>query len=314
MSSDNAHLALRRRVQRRLGRRITDPAWELAEERYFVDEALDPQYDDGETKLEAFLKSLFSVEDASAPSQATARPAITGSTYTRGLGARIRALSLEAGRLAAEDGAVLAFRIAVLHRETLMTPAEAETFLDDARSAHVGKGLQPLHVLAYQNRTIDWQIHVAQGSPLDRLRMLADELSRSYPWHPSQAAAFVLEGLLPLATPLLVHVPQVPPDIRPGRSRIVLEVDAWVPAASVLDAYRDIQRKLLPGHNKQIGARAIELVRFLALDPSGTWPERLRRWNSAHPDWAFPNFRNFRSAAVRARHSLLPAYRQWFGD
>jgi hypothetical protein len=157
-------------------------------------------------------------------------------------------------------------------------------------------------------------LHVRPRSPLDRLRLLAQQLAESYPWQPQQAAAFVLEGLMPRATPFMLRLPQTGGDGRPRRVRVILEVDAWVAADDVLRAYRDAQRKVLPGHKRPLSRRSIDLVNFVQRNRPATWQDRLRRWNNEHPSDTYADFRRMRTAYVRAAQALLqPRYRRYLG-
>lgn len=64
---------------------------------------------------------------------------------------------------------------------------------------------------------------------------------------------------------------------------MIMEVDAWIPATLVLRAYREVQRQLLPGYNRPVSRRAIDLVNFVLRYRPATWPKLLDLWNSAHP-------------------------------
>jgi hypothetical protein len=220
---------------------------------------------------------------------------------------------------AAGDEEILAFRHRVLGRDTPMSADEAETYLEvpEARDRRL-RGLfdpGPAGVLKYQNRHISHDLHVWAGSPLDELRKLVGSLAQVYPWEPAQAAAFVLEGLIPLATPFLLHVPQTWGKGERRRARIIMEVDAWIPAATVLRAYREVQRQILPGHNRPVSRRAVDLVNFVLQHRPATWPKLLGLWNSEHPTAGYSDYRHMRFAFERARQSLLvPRYRLYSGE
>jgi hypothetical protein len=196
-----------------------------------------------------------------------------------------------------------------------MSPEEAEEYLEGPEV----RGLSPLgsgpgEVLRYQNRNVAYELHVAARSPLDELRRLAETLVKFYPWEPAQAAAFVLEGLIPLATPFMLRFPQTWHETRPTRAKLVMEVDLWMPAASVLRAYRNVQRQVLPGHNRPVSRRSLELVNFVQERRGGTWQEHLDDWNTEHPTARYPDYRRFRWAFEQAKKSLLfTTYRPYFG-
>jgi hypothetical protein len=94
-----------------------------------------------------------------------------------------------------------------------------------------------------------------------------------------------------------------------------MEVDLWMPAAEVLAAYREVQRKVLPGHNRPVSRRSLELVTFVVRNRPATWPELLERWNTEHQKARYRTFRTMRTAFERARESLLrPRYRLYLGQ
>jgi hypothetical protein len=310
MDTDNEH-KLKRRIERSLGRSVSSAAWGLAETEGYVGEAIAPDTRSaGEQSLADFLARLLTVSDAAVRAAPTRHRTVLLSNH--GLQARIEAISRLAGEHAAGDAEVLRFRRDVLHRAAPMSPRDASAYLDDevTRTRSTASDPGHLEVLRYQNREVDYSIHVTAGSPLDQLRTLALDLTRSYPWEPAQAAAFVLEGLMPLATPFTLHLPHHFHEGRPLRSRIVMEVDMWMPAAIVLKAYREAQRQVLPGHNRPVSQRSVDLVNFVQRLGPATWQKRLDAWNTEHPSQPFPDYRTLRTAYERAASSLLtPRYR-----
>jgi hypothetical protein len=320
MTTNNAHIRLRRRTERLLGRPIRDAAWDVATRRTFVDDALDPAYAKGEENLLAFLRDLLWVEDGSL--RPSTRPKGTsGRPIPRPVdsSARIVAVSRLAADHAAGDDEILRFRQRVLQRDTPLSADEAEAYLDlpEARQSRRPQSADrgPSEVLRYQNRHVSHDLRVWSDSPLDELRKLADHLTESYPWQPAQAAAFVLEGLIPLATPFMLRLPQAWHDGRPRRSKLIMEVDLWMPAGAVVNAYRRVQREVLPGHNKPVSKRSIEVVNFVMRHRPETWQKLFERWNTEHPDHPYASYRNFRYAFDRASQSLLhPTYRFWSGE
>jgi hypothetical protein len=308
-------------MEKRLGRSISSAAWNVAVKQRYVATALE-EVDrlTAEVELAAFLSDLLLVRDEALRSQVavrrgTASPQAPTSPY---LGARIQAVSRLAAEHAAGDGEILAFRRLVLGRDTPLSSDAAEAYLDLPEARGDGQyepsTARPLEVIDYQNARFSYRLHVWQGSPLDRLRRLASALSESYPWQASQAAAFVLEGQIPLATALWLHFPQPLHEERPRRAKLVIEVDLWMPAGDVLRAYRKVQRQVLPGHNKPVSLRSIELVNFVFRHRRAKWRELLELWNSEHPDDGYSSYRHMRFAFQRARGSLLfPRYRTYLG-
>lgn len=304
-------------MEKRLGQRITDAVWDLAVERSYVSAALGTAHDTGEDDLVSYLADFLRVQVGARREGSRRNAAAMFHATSPNLGPRIEALSRLAAEDAAGDAGVLGFRRVVLHRDTPMTPEEAEAYLDapssrGSRRASLDAGRT--EILEYQNRRLFHTLHVHPASPLDRLRKLADRLARSYPWQPAQAAAFVLEGLMPRATPFMLRLPQTGGDGRPRRVKVILEVDAWVPANDVLKAYRNVQRQVLPGHKRPVSRRSIDLVNFVLRNRPAKWPDLLLRWNNEHPTEPYADFRRMRTAFKRAENSLLrPRFRTYLG-
>lgn len=209
MSGNNEHIALRGRMVRRLGQPVSPAAWALADRQGFVGEAFNTYVEGGEAGLFEFLRDLLRVTNRK-PARRTPRHAEMWSSED--LNARIEAVSRLVAEEAAGDEEILKFRHRVLGRDTSMSAEEAEVYLDvpEARQPRYRRSIDPgpTELLKYQNRHIAHDLHVWAGSPLDELRKLSKRLAESYPWQPEQAAAFVLEGLVPRATPFMLHVPQ----------------------------------------------------------------------------------------------------------
>jgi hypothetical protein len=316
MTANNEHIKLRRRMERLLGRTLSEAAWDLALKERYVEEALNPNYDTAQDSLFGFLTALLRVEDGRLRARAAKKPSVKSpGSPTQDLSARIEAVSRLAAEHAAGDEEILGFRRRVLGLDTPMNRDEAEAYLDLPEA----RGISPLEggrteLLRYQNERVAHELHVWAGSPLDDLRRLAEGLATFYPWEPAQAAAFVLEGLIPLATPFMLHLPQTWHATRPTRATLVMEVDLWMPASAVMRAYRDAQRHVLPGHNRPIGSRSLDLVNFVMKNLPATWPKLREQWNTEHPSATYRDYRSFRWAFDQARRSLLfTTYRPYLG-
>lgn len=268
MPADNEH-NLRRRVERHLGRHVSDTAWAMTKEQQFVSEALHEPSPDIFEEICRFLAGLIRLERAAARNaMERSRRAGLPSVVGRDLGPRIEAISWLAAADAADDAEVLRFRDRVLGRTSPMTPDEAEAFLEDAEARRSRSGLP-------------------------------------FP---------ALEGLVPEATPFTLRLPQRWHATRPRRVRVEMNVDLWMPAATVLRAYRDLQRKVLPGHNRQVSPRSAELVSFVEQNRPASWPALVGRWNTEHPTRPYADFRTLRTAYLRARQSLVePGYVPYLG-
>jgi hypothetical protein len=314
---NNEHI-LKRRMERDLRRELSPAAWQLGVDEGYVGEALDAAFGPpGEDDLRRFLERVLRVQNEGLVSR-IAKKSLGIPGADPDLAARIEAVSRLAANHAAGDNEILRFRQSVLHRDAPMSAEEAEAFLEDPEARQPARGGVPPEapaILSYQNRHSSQDIHVWPGSSHDQLRRLSISLSEAYPWQPAQAAAFVLEGLVPLATPLMLRMPQSVHEYRPRRAKITLEIDMWMPADEVLRAYRHVQRQVLRGHNRPISRRSIDLVNFVLQRPSGTWQQVLDEWNHEHPTSSYSDYRHLRYAFVRAQQALLaPSYRYWMGD
>lgn len=317
MNSSKEHI-VRRQAERRLGRKISSTIWQEASAGRYVSGALDPNNESGADDLLDHLRVLLRVEDGALKKRVAKQRGRIPATDPDLL-PRIEAVSRLAADDAAGDEAILRFRRSVLGRDGPMTAAEAEAYLEAVeprRPQDIQSVLgSPTETLQYQNRRISHDLRMWPGSALDDLRRLAISLCESYPWQPAQAAAFVVEGLIPVATPFFLHMPQTTHGTRPRRAKITLEIDMWMPAAEVLRAYRHVQRQVLRGHNRPISPRSIDLVNFVLQRPSGTWQQVLDEWNKEHPNSPYSDYRHLRYAFVRVRQALLtPSYRYWMGD
>jgi hypothetical protein len=303
-------------MERRLGRTVSQAAWDFAIEQGYVQDA-DPFYGaPGEDGLFRYLTGLLRLEDGGLRARVNRKPKATEPLPRPdpNLSARVEAVSRLAAEHAAGDEEILRFRQRVLGRDTPMSAQEAEAYLELPEARGIPWASRPAEVLKYQNRHVSHDLHVWAGSPLDDLRKLAESLSHFYPWEPAQTAAFVLEGLIPLATPFMLHFPQTWHETRPTRAKLFMEVDLWMPASAVLRAYRDVQRSVLPGHNRPVSGRSLDLVNFVMSNLPATWQKLLDLWNSEHPGATYPDYRRFRFAFIRARKSLLfTTYRPYLG-
>jgi len=163
-------------------------------------------------------------------------------------------------------------------------------------------------------------VDIWYGSVLAELRRLAADLERSLGWPAGQAAWFVLTNTPIHVLPIGIGYEIVLSSPR-THGRITLEVEPWVPASSVLRAYRHVQQALLSGDNRPIGSRHLALFSFVAEWETGgkrpRWRELLTAWNHAHqgrPEWRYPAVEGVEKRLARdyervVRLLLHPQYR-----
>ncbi len=171
--------------------------------------------------------------------------------------------------------------------------------------------------LAFVDETGErYEVEVWPRSVLDRLRELAEWVTKWYGWEREAAAWFVLTDDPPIRAPLEGGIAA---RLYPTHQdyRVTLVVEPWVPADAVLRAYRDAQRDLLGRENRPLAARNLALLRFVVGEKrnEGRKPERERqhlpwawlmaRWNETHPEAHYTEERLFARDVGRARRAVL---------
>jgi hypothetical protein len=163
------------------------------------------------------------------------------------------------------------------------------------------RGRSAWALLRYPWQGQEGVVRVASQSVLGELQRLGARLAERYGWQEAQAVWFLLTDQVPWVSPgswrLVTRFS--PFAVRPV---VILEVEPWLPAATVMDAYRRIQRQLGLGRN--VGEKASTLVSFLAdhtvvrlageprleLPP---WRRLMALWNESHPDQRYQDVRRF---------------------
>lgn len=167
------------------------------------------------------------------------------------------------------------------------------------------------------------------GSVLGDLHDKVTQLIRRYPWDESDATWFVLTGETPLVAPLTWQARWFgdhETEDTFSYGFVTLKIEPWVPAETVEQVYRDIQRKLRGGHHaRRLKKKNLELLRFvnervnkatLSLkERRRLAPDLVAAWDKANPEdtyngdtWKF--WRDYH----RARRAVLfPTY-EWPGD
>jgi hypothetical protein len=120
-------------------------------------------------------------------------------------------------------------------------------------------------------------------------------LAKHCPWTEGQCAWFLLSGEHPAPDAVSVRLDRSASPLHPFRhQRIVLEAPAWVPAETVLQAYRRAQAEALGGDRRRIGERNLELYVFVETvvyaigHPRPPWRTLVAWWNALQPaKWAY---------------------------
>ncbi len=167
-------------------------------------------------------------------------------------------------------------------------------------------------ILEYITPEADWvqRIPVARHSDLDRLRELSEKLAAFYPWSLSQAATFVLTGIMPwvhslrsetsLKSPLYV------------RSRVHLILDPFCTPQEVAAAYISARRNMLPfvkGRMRRLSERHARLAGFVFERGEETTREVFDAWNNwcaaEGKPWEYEHLSQFSRDALQAMDRLL---------
>jgi hypothetical protein len=148
---------------------------------------------------------------------------------------------------------------------------------------------------------------VVKWTALDDLLTLVTFLKASVPWTEAQATVYALTGLIPLITPLRIDAKV---HIRLAtQPRLRLEVDPRVTQRELATAYQTARAQFVSEtRHRDLSDKHLELAVW-SLETEGregTWSERMKRWNAAHPAWAYRHARNFSSEVKLAQHRLLP--------
>jgi hypothetical protein len=155
-----------------------------------------------------------------------------------------------------------------------------------------------------------------RGSVFDELRLLSEWLSLEFPWHPWDAAWFVLTGEHPMRP-----VIEAGWTIRQSRShphadaRITFSIDATLSPDEVASHYAKVRDELLGGTRIRLAEpRTLEVFRFVSSrrlqNPTVTWRELVQEWDQECPEnWRFEgNEKAFRLYWRRGLRSVFPEF------
>jgi hypothetical protein len=151
-------------------------------------------------------------------------------------------------------------------------------------------------VLRYRDRDgLKEEMWVWPGSVLDVLRGFSARWARRLGWQEEDMTLWLLCGRPPRFDPLTAKM-----RYKRGSPLVVeFTVHPWVPAETVLENYRKIQRQLLGKENHRLKSRSLGVVRFVesCIREEGArppWRKLLERWNEEHSDEDhFLDLRNF---------------------
>lgn len=326
---------VKRRLTKRLGKSLTPGLWAFLVDERYVQETCEEEI--SLVKLEQFARRILAA-GAQPPREIPAPMAKAGA---RAYAVRASALSDLVAVIAAEDPEVVAYRARYLPEGTIrwdevvewierhgaasplptqyltvplpngteVVRAGRTTRVDPPVDIIDGEYEIATRTLAYFGPDDNWTKRIAtvHGAALEALRVLAENLAKSYAWQPAQATLFVLTGLTPLigqirATSGGVYIRN---QVDCGwAARITLDIDPATPASEVARAYRKVRADRRLGRYRTMSEKHARLA-AAASDDAKSWAERLREWNTMFPKWEYTAASNFRRDARRAQRRLL---------
>jgi hypothetical protein len=314
-SSDIVH-SERARLGQELGRTVTaDQMKTLDREGYLAEWRNPDTHDPAIEDIRTWLEKVHTAPDH-----------ITLDEF----GARAAAESEIFAELAGADSAIATFRTDALDGRVLGDPAEALRFLRSTAATSVPYSMyrDSAGVVASVRRQpgsapqrvelpyLTGSGHVVtlradRDSVVGELRKLCAILEGRYPWKPAAAAAFVVEGSVPLVSSLSASIAAAGSTLPP---RITLTIDPWVPERDVARFYGELRRSLHRRRGRLISEQGAALVAFVLRrrreTADVTWRDLLSEWRADHPDYVDDDSRHFYQAFTRARRSLGPANRR----
>ena len=141
------------------------------------------------------------------------------------------------------------------------------------------------------------KVPISWNGTLYRLKELAGQLSKKYPWwDEGRAVGFVLAGLIPLpvkAKGRISRYSDAPPSI-------TLYLDPRLSSQEVADFYSQVRREVFPTRDRPMSEKHLALAVFLARAPSGTWEDIMKAWNKEKGEWAYSEWHTFARDAKAA--------------
>jgi hypothetical protein len=130
-------------------------------------------------------------------------------------------------------------------------------------------------------------------------------LAAIFPWHPYDAARFLLTGERPEVVPLELSYNR--------RRRIfTLNIAPWISEKTFRKAYRKCQKTVQGGDNRRMQERTLAVMRFVIkhTDDEGkrllSWSQLTDLWNEEYPGvWGFKGRSGLRKAYLRAAEELV---------
>ena len=198
----------------------------------------------------------------------------------------------------------------------LHSPSELEwswsDFVDDMDLEEVLESVVPINLSAagLSQRLLfpyeAWSGKVWFGKKLaENYSELCLFLAAIFPWHPHDAALFLLTGERPEVVPLELSY-------NSGRRVFTLNFAPWISEKTFRKAYRKCQTVVQGGDNRRMKERTLAVMRFVTkhTDDEGnrllSWSQLTDIWNEEHTvEWSFKGRSGLRKAYLRATEELV---------
>ncbi len=325
------HRAIRLKLQRQLGRPVTDQMWDLLVKDHWISELEQGLTYDRLARRVAELESLG--QPALLPRPATKRR----QRRLSGHQLRAQAITLLLADEARHRDDVRAFRDSELSGK-LLKLEDATAWIRREADTHRGQYGQlvtiatgpkpeftiqgdhyvvtpplqtvPLGCVRFSTETLfyvasdsEYAHAVPVCSPtLERLRAISLDLARDYWWNEAWATMFVLTDEPPPVP--MVMVGRLINSVAPSLVRMTLTVDISVSPREVSEIYAKQRLLLLGKRPRLLKDKQVRLAMFMA-EFKGTPREAMHAWNRRRPQDRYRQLGLFNRDAARARNLLM---------
>jgi hypothetical protein len=154
---------------------------------------------------------------------------------------------------------------------------------------------------------------VLPGSVCADLRRLSRTLAQFFPWEERDAMWFVLTGQAPWILPIRAEVRYRDSKDNFERMEVLVSVEPWISARTLLAFFRRLQAGLLGGENRALGTKGLALFELVegerAVNPRVSWNKLMAAWNKRRPAERYHDRRVLRRDYCRTSKALLfPGY------
>ena len=308
----------RSKLEKRLGRPLSNEAWGLLCKEHWVDE-----YECGEITfgyLVDRVRMYFRVFGRTGGSGKvrTDSERVERTRLSPRLRQRADSTSRAFAAIAAEDPDITRFRQNHLGGNTLRRE-QVDGWVGATRKAdRAAAGRRGANGPAPRDRTevvltftvaTPRALFVPAAGILAELAQLGEALSDRYSWRQEIAVGYVLTGLgSPRVSPISVTRRHY--DCPGPAQRIELQIEPGVTPEELAQYWQAIRRTISSTPFRPQSEKHETLAAFSLGQPEElSWAELQTRWNRKHPGWAYSQVSNFRRDVPRAIERLLQSYR-----